>query len=394
MKQDLWFYIGVSFMALLSMLDMAIFTYIGFTFKVSPIYYSIVAASWSIIYIIVNKSLAWLGDAGRNKALMSLAFLSIVASLFLFAGNTLYSVTLAYMFHAVAVAGANLAMSTSIYELFDSSLWSRYSTLQRILQNLLRGSILIVISSGIVSSSLYNVLILASLLGALSLLFLPSINLGMERKLHMIGKGVSNLVGLASSRGILIAAMNSINEMSYRAFGFWNSYKSSPSRGRIAIAVFLGVATGDFVFTAMPLLIKTSMPLSKYWMAQGITGITIAIGALLISTKLSGDKIVAASIIALRGLWLSLAMPLMYKEETLVLYLIGMYFLGLAMDASLFNLYSEASSGYGTHSYFIARELGTLTGSLLAGAVLALGAKQAVFAVPIILTAISAIQLL
>jgi predicted MFS family arabinose efflux permease len=129
-------------------------------------------------------------------------------------------------------------------------------------------------------------------------------------------------------------------------------------------------------------------------MAQGITGITVAVGGLVISRMLSGNRKVAISIIALRGLWLSLAMPLMYKEETLILYLIGMYFLGLAMDASLFNLYSESSSGYGTHSYFISRELGTLIGSLLAGLVLASGIKEAIFIFPIIFTVSSAIQLL
>ncbi|MGC8997320.1 MAG: hypothetical protein ACP5J1_05535 [Fervidicoccaceae archaeon] len=390
----MWFYVGVSFMALLSMLDMAIFTYIGFTFRVSPIYYSVVAASWSIVYIIVNKFLSGLGNSGRNKSLMGIAFFSITSSLILFSGNTLYTVTLAYMFHAVAVSSANLAMSTSIYELFDSSAWSKYSTLQRILQNLLRGSTLIVISSGIVSASLYNVLMLASLLGALSLLILPPITLGIERKLHMLGKGVNSLIGFASSRGILTAAIDSVGDMSSRALGFWNSSRTVPSRGRIMVSVLLAVATGDFVFTAMPLLVKTSLPLSEYWMAQGITGITVAVGGLVISRMLSGNRKVAISIIALRGLWLSLAMPLMYKEETLILYLIGMYFLGLAMDASLFNLYSESSSGYGTHSYFISRELGTLIGSLLAGLVLASGIKEAIFIFPIIFTVSSAIQLL
>jgi len=96
----------------------------------------------------------------------------------------------------------------------------------------------------------------------------------------------------------------------------------------------------------------------------------------------------------MRGLWLSLAMPLMYSENTIVFYLIGMYFLGLAMDATLFNLYSEASSGYGAHSYFISREVGTLTGSLLAGFVLALGVPAAVILIPILLSIASVIQLI
>jgi len=389
----LWFYIGVSFMAMLSMLDMAIFTYIGFTFKVSPIYYSIVAAMWSLLYIAVNKSLSSLGDAGRNRTLMAIAFLSITVSLLLFTRSTLFSVTLAYMFHSAAVSSANLAISTSIYELFDSLSWSRYSTLQRILQNFLRGSALILISSGIVNASLSSILVLASFLGALTLLLLPPINLGLERKLHMLGKGVTQFIGFASSRGILSTAIESALGGASEPFVFWGGRSVLP-RGRIMLSVFLAVATGDFVFTAMPLLVKTSLPLREYWLAQGITGITVAVGSLLISRLLSGDRKIAVSIIAMRGLWLSFAMPLMYREETLVFYLIGMYFLGLAMDATLFNLYSEASSGYGTHSYFISREMGTLVGSLTAGAVLALGLKPAVVAVPLVFTAISAMQLL
>ncbi|MEM3228947.1 MAG: hypothetical protein QXD85_01985, partial [Fervidicoccaceae archaeon] len=88
------------------------------------------------------------------------------------------------------------------------------------------------------------------------------------------------------------------------------------------------------------------------------------------------------------------AMPLMYREETLIFYLIGMYLLGLAMDASLFNLYSEINSGYGAHSYFISRELGTLTGSLLAGVALAIGIPAAVIIVPLIFTIVAVMQLL
>lgn len=381
-------------MAMLSMLDMAIFTYIGYTFKVSPIYYSVVAAAWSVTYITGNKLFSALSDSGKNKDLMLLAFVFISTSMLLFWKSTLVSVTLAYLMHAMAVSTANLAMSTSIYEIFDSSDWNKYSTFQRILQNLLRGTTLIVISSGIISVTLSQVLMLTSALGALSFFILPSISLGFERKLHMLGKNVTDLIGFASTRGILTTAIENARSMEIGTISFMGFSDRHLPRGRILVSTFLAVAVGDFVFTAMPLLIKTSVTLSNYWMAQGITGITVAVAALLINALLRGDKKIAIAIIAMRGLWLSLAMPLMYSENTIVFYLIGMYFLGLAMDATLFNLYSEASSGYGAHSYFISRELGTLTGSLLAGFVLALGVPAAVILIPILLSIVSVIQLI
>jgi len=381
-------------MAMLSMLDMAIFTYIGYTFKVSPIYYSVVAAAWSVTYITGNKLFSALSDSGKNKDLMLLAFVFISTSMLLFWKSTLVSVTLAYFMHAMAVSTANLAMSTSIYEIFDSSDWKKYSTFQRILQNLLRGTTLIVISSGIINATLSQVLMLTSALGALSFFILPSISLGFERKLHMLGKNVTDLIGFASTRGILTTAIENARSMEIGTISFMGFSDRHLPRGRILVSTFLAVAVGDFVFTAMPLLIKTSVTLSNYWMAQGITGITVAVAALLINALLRGDKKIAIAIIAMRGLWLSLAMPLMYSENTIVFYLIGMYFLGLAMDATLFNLYSEASSGYGAHSYFISREVGTLTGSLLAGFVLALGVPAAVILIPILLSIASVIQLI
>jgi hypothetical protein len=376
------------------MLDMAIFTYIGYTFKVSPIYYSVVAAAWSVTYITGNKLFSALSDSGKNKDLMLLAFVFISTSMLLFWKSTLVSVTLAYFMHAMAVSTANLAMSTSIYEIFDSSDWKKYSTFQRILQNLLRGTTLIVISSGIINATLSQVLMLTSALGALSFFILPSISLGFERKLHMLGKNVTDLIGFASTRGILTTAIENARSMEIGTISFMGFSDRHLPRGRILVSTFLAVAVGDFVFTAMPLLIKTSVTLSNYWMAQGITGITVAVAALLINALLRGDKKIAIAIIAMRGLWLSLAMPLMYSENTIVFYLIGMYFLGLAMDATLFNLYSEASSGYGAHSYFISREVGTLTGSLLAGFVLALGVPAAVILIPILLSIASVIQLI
>lgn len=381
-------------MAMLSMLDMAIFTYIGYTFKVSPIYYSVVAAAWSVTYITGNKLFSALSDSGKNKDLMLLAFVFISTSMLLFWKSTLVSVTIAYLMHAMAVSTANLAMSTSIYEIFDSSDWNKYSTFQRILQNLLRGTTLIVISSGIINATLSQVLMLTSALGALSFFILPSISLGFERKLHMLGKNVTDLIGFASTRGILTTAIENARSMEVGTISFMGFSDRHLPRGRILVSTFLAVAVGDFVFTAMPLLIKTSVTLSNYWMAQGITGITVAVAALLINALLRGDKKIAIAIIAMRGLWLSLAMPLMYSENTIVFYLIGMYFLGLAMDATLFNLYSEASSGYGAHSYFISREVGTLTGSLLAGFVLALGVPAAVILIPILLSIASVIQLI
>jgi hypothetical protein len=376
------------------MLDMAIFTYIGYTFKVSPIYYSVVAAAWSVTYITGNKLFSALSDSGKNKDLMLLAFVFISTSMLLFWKSTLMSVTLAYFMHAMAVSTANLAMSTSIYEIFDSSDWKKYSTFQRILQNLLRGTTLIVISSGIINATLSQVLMLTSAIGALSFFVLPSISLGFERKLHMLGKNVTDLIGFASTRGILTTAIENARSMEIGTISFIGFSDRHLPRGRILVSTFLAVAVGDFVFTAMPLLIKTSVTLSNYWMAQGITGITVAVAALLIKALLRGDKKIAIAIIAMRGLWLSLAMPLMYSENTIVFYLIGMYFLGLAMDTTLFNLYSEASSGYGAHSYFISREVGTLTGSLLAGFVLALGVPAAVILIPILLSIASVIQLI
>ncbi|MGB9830659.1 MAG: hypothetical protein ACPLSP_01155, partial [Fervidicoccus fontis] len=113
----MWFFIAILFLSLLSFLDLGIFTYIGYSFNVFPLVYGIIAATWSLIYIISNKLFGNLADKGENKLLMLISLINIFVATFLFSRGSLAYIAIAYMFHAISVSTANLSVSSSIFEL-------------------------------------------------------------------------------------------------------------------------------------------------------------------------------------------------------------------------------------------------------------------------------------
>lgn len=386
----MWFAIAVFFLSMLSLLDLGIFTYIGYNFPVSSLYYGVIAAMWSLFYIVSNKVFGPLADRGSNKLLMLLSALFIIISTLLFSRGTLHFVSMAYMFHALSVSTSSLSLSATIFENVESETWWRYAAFQRLFVYLIRGTSLLIISSGILKITLLQVLAVASIASIVSLIAIPQISINLERKLHLLGKNTESLIN-SSARAVAYASYSNPYEGA-KALAIGNYASKSITPARVLVSIFLATATGDFMFTIMPLMINTTISLNSLWFSHGITGIVVGISLFILSNSFKGERKTASLLIAARGLWLVLAIPLLYKPQTLVLYLILMYMLFGALDTVMYNLYSEITSGYGTNMYYISREVGTLVGSFIAGAVYTLG-YISIVSIPLIMTLISILSL-
>ncbi|AFZ70941.1 hypothetical protein Calag_1222 [Caldisphaera lagunensis DSM 15908] len=388
MSKETWFAISMVFIALLSSLDIGIYSYIGYRTNVTPFQYGLISALWSLVFIVSNFALGKISNNGNNKLLIAVSFISILATGVLFEFHTLVSLALAYMFHALGVASSNLAISITIFELKSSDKWNYYIELQKFSFYFIRG--LGLLSFYFIQGVPFDYFIYFTIMiGFITFLSLPRINLSIERSLHSFTK---NLDSISSH----------IKIFSYLAYDNVGSFPNAIKNGyvshrrisikRISMSLFFATLTGDYIFAILPLLVKSDLSLNLLWLSYGITGLLIGISLILLSLfGTTSNKRIAFLSILLRGIWLVTAISFINNLLDLIAYITISSILFSIIDIILYNLFSEGSSGYSSHIYYNSRELGTLTGSLLVGIAFSLG-KEIFITIPIISTILSLIM--
>ncbi|MFP3294797.1 MAG: MFS transporter [Caldisphaera sp.] len=387
----MWFAIAMLFMALLSSLDIGIYSYIGYKTSVTPFQYGLISAMWSAVFIASNLFLGKISDRGNNKFLIVISFLSIMVTGVLFSFHSLTFLAIAYMFHALGVASSNLAVSTTIFEMKSSDRWKYYIELQKFSYYLIRGfGLLSFYFIGNIIPLDYFIYFSVAI-GFLTFLSLPKVNLRMERVLHSFSQDFNSIANHIKILSYL--AYDSISSLPNAVKQGYISYKAVSTK-MISLSMFFATFTGDYIFTILPLLIKSYISLGLLWLSYGITALIISFSLILFSMFLNtGNKKVAISLIISRGIWLVSVLSFINNTLNLIAYIAISSVLFSMIDIALYNIFSEGSSGYGSHIYYTLRELGTLTGSLLVGIAYTLG-KEVFIAIPIITTIISAVMLL
>ncbi|MDP8003490.1 MAG: MFS transporter [Caldisphaera sp.] len=383
----MWFEIAMLFMGLLSAMDIGIFTYIGYRTSVTPFEYGLIGALWSATFIISNLIFGRLSDKGKNKLLISISFFSILITGLLFTFHSLTSLAIAYMFHALSVASSNLAISTTIFEMKSSNKWKFYTELQRFSLYSIRGLALVSLYFIRNIFQLDYFIYFTVFIGLATFFTIPSLQLKVERSLHSLSKGFDSITSYVKMLSY-IAYDNAFALPNAVKRGYFN--KKNLSSKNIALSMFFVTLAGDYIFTALPLLAKSTISLGLLWFSYGISGIIMAISLILISLISSNSKGLAILAILFRGLWLVIAISLIKDFVSLIVFITISYMLFSIIDIILYNSFSESSSGYGSHSYYMLRELGTLIGSMIVGLTLERG--EIIFdSVPLISTALSII---
>ncbi|MCE4608535.1 MAG: hypothetical protein F7B61_06235 [Caldisphaeraceae archaeon] len=381
----MWLGIAILFMGLLSALDVGIYTYIAYATPVTPLQYGIIGGVWSVTFILSNLLFGKYSDKGRNRLLMIFSFAAIAITAISFSFHGLIALVVAYVFEAISTSASNLAIFATIFELKDSRKWGYYTEVQRFYSYLIRGISLTPFLFIGGRFSFDYLIYFTALAGLASLLTLPPLRIKLERSLYSLDKGLDYIT-------------SQIKLISYSAYGYAHLFpkvmktplSGKVSSGRnIALSLFFATLAGDYIFTSLPLLVRSYTPLGSLWFAYGAAGIVMAFSLLLVSMITYSNKGSASLAILFRGVWLVAALFLIKYFYGLIVYVAVSYMLFSILDVILYNCYSEASSGYGSHAYYMARELGTLVGSVIIGFTFTRG--YAIFILPPILSTLASI---
>ena len=381
----MWLGIAILFMGLLSALDVGIYTYIAYATPVTPLQYGIIGGVWSVTFILSNLLFGKYSDKGRNRLLMIFSFAAIAITAISFSFHGLIALVVAYVFEAISTSASNLAIFATIFELKDSRKWGYYTEVQRFYSYLIRGMSLTPFFFIGGRFSFDYLIYFTAFAGLASLLTLPPLRIKLERSLYSLDKGLDYIT-------------SQIKLISYSAYGYAHLFPKvmktplggKVSSGRnIALSLFFATLAGDYIFTSLPLLVRSYTSLGSLWFAYGIAGIVMAFSLLLVSMITYSNKGSASLAILFRGIWLVAALFLIKYFYGLIIYVAVSYMLFSILDVILYNCYSEASSGYGSHAYYMARELGTLVGSVIIGFTFTRG--YAIFILPPILSTLASI---
>lgn len=386
----MWFATAILQLSALSFVNSALLTYIAYKLNLPSQIYGIIASSWSVVFIVSNYVFGPLSKSGNNKLLAVISLISSIISAVLFELGTQLSISLSFIINAITSSSANLALTTTVFEFSDSNEWAKKSILQNMMNYVLKGILLI--SVGIfpmisLKSLIYSTVVLA----LLSFIFIPEITINFERKLHSFMQGLSwvNFYTGFPNRfeGISVGMYNS------NRYGLISLKKRTPLS--ILLGIMFGGLVGSYILTALPILVKNQVSMHNMWLANGVANIIMGIALLMLTSTASKSLALAIITIILRAFWFIFMLPLAYDANLLPIYITVPLVLYSILNSVMYNIFSETTSGMESHSYFIMREMGNLTGSLLAGFVLSLsGSGWVFFVVPVASTVISLFSIL
>ena len=370
----MWYFISTFVYGILSALDPLLFVFIAYTLNnVSGVYMGVLSAAWSIVYIIANKFLGSLADDGHNKLLCVITLICVSVIAYFFNSINYVIGFLIYILHAVAIASLNLAINVTILESFDSDFWNKMTLYNRVANNIVRGATLIMAS--MFGATLIVNLFHAVLLGAaISGFLMPSLIMSFERRFYKLNKmldRIGHYIKASSSLLYLDKPKTALDVF----MKVWNSAENISSI-RVLITTAGAVAVGDYIFTVIPLVLKSKIILTDMWKVYGVAAVASALISFLLRNTDFSSRFLAFSLFLLRLAVLVMGFNLVSNVTYLVLYILTTSTIFMLLDSTLYNIYIEARSGFGTSTYFIFRELGSVIGSLLGGLAISLGPYQ------------------
>jgi hypothetical protein len=360
----MWFTLSSVTYGMLSALDPMLFIYIAYTLDVSGVYMGMLSAAWSAAYILCNRLSGSLADDGHNKVLAILALASVAPIYILLSNLSHFTALLAYTLHAASMAFLNLAISVTLLEYVESSYWDKVNLLSRIINNISRGLMLIIIALlglNVLNEILYIIVFMLLIVSVV----LPHIYISFERKFYTIERTLSR-IGMyvkATASLLYVDQPKTFVEVFSRT---WNSSEAVSPVG-ILIGAMGAVAVGDYIFTVIPVILKGKLQLTSMWIVYGFSALASAVTALTLNNIEASGARKAFTIFVLRLLALVLGFSFLSDMTSLALYVVLSSTLFMLLDVVLYNTYVYTQAGFRTSSYFVARELGSIVGSLLGG---------------------------
>ena len=357
-----WLVLITVVIGILQFLDTGLYTYLAYNLNVDSVYLGFLSACWSLTYILTNYVMGGLADEGHNKLLTLISCITAISVATLLNNLNEVNGLIAYSLHALTLAVINLAASVTILEIYDHFNWNTINSSVRVLSNLIMGVLFLVAAFGTVSVSL--ICYVTALIALSLMILLPGVGINLERSLYRINKELSSISRYikASTAVLYLHRPREAYEFFERVWG-----SETISSKRILLATSLYVMFSDLISVLVPLIMKPSIGLHGIYLSWGVAFLIATILMVFILPTASCSAKLTALLVFSRALILLALLPLINNTYSLMAYLISLVVLGTLINASLYNIYVDASSGYGTSRYFISRELGSILGSIMGG---------------------------
>lgn len=357
-----WLILITAVMGILQFLDAGLYTYLTYNLSINSMYLGFLSACWSLTYILTNYIMGNLADEGHNKLLTLISCITAAGIAALLSNLSEVSGLMAYSLHASTLAIINLVASVTVLEVYDYFNWNIINSSVRMLSNLIRGMLFLVVAFSAIGIS--SICYLTALITLLLMMLLPGIGINLERRLYRINKELSSI-----SRYVRASTAVLYLHRPREAYEFFERVWSggTTSSRRILIATSLYVMFSDSILVIIPLIMKSSIDLHGIYLSWGVAFLVATVPMILVLSMISYNVKLTAVLVFSRALVLLILLPLISNTYLLMTYLTALVVLGTLVDASLYNIYVDASSGYGTSKYFISRELGSILGSIVGG---------------------------
>ena len=364
----LWVAIASTYVATLAALD-AVYTVIAVSrLDADPLTLGFLGAVWIASYSIAARNTTKIADSGGVNVvkLLSIAFLTLSIAMLISIGmKSLLFLTLSYSMLAIALASGRSALSTTIFENFDSSHWSAVTNFNTLYTSFMRGALLAIIAllsiDRILNLDLLATLIILTALGYLLTVKSPAIM--VERRLFIAEKSIKRAsLGFRAVVAIEDSYPASIDRHRVLEAAWSGSRKAST----LLISLGLFVLSNELALTPLPYYLNLVHGASDTLLLYGSAAALSAIAASVIVSSM-GNGYRDAVLLAL----IKTAMiPLLAYTSTLLIalgILVAMYATTTSFEIAIYGMYVDETAGYRMDRYYTVCEVAAVLGSLTSG---------------------------
>ncbi|MEM1734799.1 MAG: hypothetical protein QW242_02075 [Desulfurococcaceae archaeon] len=361
----MWFTLSILLIALLQVLDLvSIILAVNFLFF-SPVEVGLVSALWTLSFIMGSRVYGRSSDKGLFKGTLSfstifiLLYSALISICLKTESKTLF--TIAYAIHAQAYASARVTIMTLILEYYDYYNWRNVNLRYSSGVYFVDGLTLFILSLFGFRRIISNILVFTAILLITSILLLstlPNLNLLIERNLFRLDRVLNK--SLMNIKNVVFT----IPIVDYKGRFFQSE---TVGFGSILSGIAGFIYSSEVFFTILPFIFIRTCGLSIdtvlliYGFGKFVSSILVSIAFRTVS------KAGLGIIILIRSLAFITIFLYPHNIFTVTLSLITIYVSGLTINAALYNLYNEATYGYGVYRYTIFCETISFIGSLTSG---------------------------
>ncbi len=358
----IWLLALALYVASLSYLELVFYTWFSVELCRNLIEVSIVATIWILAYATCAELTARTRLSPQILVILSL-LLSIPATYTMFRPGSFYA---GFLMHAISLALARNALSTSVFETCDHRSWSHVTNFLTIFVNLVASALLLIKALGLEALEQYipALLIATSVISAMLMpkaIVSERTFLSFELKLSMLSSYTKIVDSLPYGRTTLFKSFNLF-------LRYWNYTYREPKL--ILVAMAIATLAHTTFSTVLPYHVSETLGVRNSCLVYGVSLALSSITAWFASMVLQPVFETLALLSLLRLLITLLFLLNAFFPNNVVRYLMlvfGLVTIHTLYDLSLYGMYLERVCGYEMHKYHTVAEVATLIGTMMAG---------------------------